>query len=229
MTPDARQIGSHHRHDADRERHFELVVAEPRAIADRSIGEKRRIAGVDSAQEPLASAHVQVALRRAGKRSFRQVLGGGGRANRHLDLAAQASAQALIGVENRCPKLPGQWRFEHGRPCGLPLGGQFVEILRIQRGEDLAQPSVEVIRGEQQAISLSRRRKTIERANPHWREGAEELAKRGILAADTRHVLQRDLEEVEHVLGGHGVLQSNDLAAPSVEHSVPSSGAERRN
>ena len=63
-------VRPYHRHDADRERNLQLVVSEPRAVADGPIREQRREAPVNRMQQSLASADIEKRFGGAGEGRF---------------------------------------------------------------------------------------------------------------------------------------------------------------
>ena len=209
-----------HRHDAHRQRDSQVVVAEPRAVTDRAVGEERRTAGVDGAQHALGTTHVEERLGGAGERGFGQVFGSGRRAHRERGLAAQALVEPFARFEHGLTHGRRKWRLEDRGTRVVSAARELLEILGVEAGEQRAQAIAETRFGEQEAERLGRGREPVDHANSLRPQGTEQLTQRRVLASDLSEMIERDLREVERegFLAFHGVLPlctaTRNLARP---------------
>src|SRR3546814_15878617 len=92
-------LGPHHLLNADRKGHVHMVEALGLAVADRPVGEERRIAAAACVKQRPPAPDVQKRLLLAGKAGVGQVLGGGAAATGGCRLGpAPPFAQLLLGA-----------------------------------------------------------------------------------------------------------------------------------
>ena len=91
------EIGADHLHDADRQRHLEMVEAVVDAIDDGPVGEDRGKAAPAGLDHVGFAAHVQETLVLPGKARGRQIFGGRRTAHRDRDPGAALLFERTIG------------------------------------------------------------------------------------------------------------------------------------
>ena len=95
-----RQIGAHHLHHGDRERHLEMIKALVDAVGNRAIGEDRGKAASAGFEQIVRAAHIEKAVVLAGKARGRQILRGCGTPHRDGSAGASLALELPISFHN---------------------------------------------------------------------------------------------------------------------------------
>src|SRR6266540_1231471 len=93
--------------------------------------------------------------------------------------------------------------------------GEFVDVFRIEVGEQRAQLEFEIALDEQPTVSVGRDGEAVERADAQRLQRVEKLAEGGDLAAHAGDVFQTDFVEVERInwCGCHNESLFNSVCA----------------
>ncbi len=195
-----------------------MVEAALRPVDDRAVGEQRGEAAVHGGDDGAAATHVEVGLLLPGEAGLREVLGGGAAAHGDVALLAVLLFQPAIRLPNGLfqglRKLSAEDRAANALADRLQPG----DISDVEISELLADEGLEPGRGHERAVRGGRRREPVRNAHAARHERATQLAERGVLASDSRHVREPDVVEPEHLCIGH-------VAAPARESFIEPTAA----
>src|SRR5581483_1982339 len=99
-------------------------------------------------------------------------------------LASDALRESAIGVDHRAPERRRQRRVEDRGARRLSAPGEVGHGLDVEAGEDRLQARAKAPLLEERAVEVGRRREAVDGADSLRAERVEELAQRGVLAAD---------------------------------------------
>ena len=187
------EVRANHLHDADGIEDLEMVEAIVDAIADRAIGEQARETVTHRVEHVGFAAHIEIAVVLAGETGARQILRRRRRADGDAQLRAIFRRQSRQRRADLRVEIGGQGGGvdDLARPRGAAR--QIVDIGNIESDERLFQRRPSAGGLERMAIGLGGDREAIGNGDALRREFPEHLAKRGVLAADQRNVLDADL------------------------------------
>ena len=188
ITPLGGQVGAHHLHNPDRQRHLEVVEAVVDPVDDRAVGEDRGEAPAAGLEQRGLAAHVQEALVLSGKTRIRQVFGGRRTAHRDRDIAAALAFELGIGGADMVAQtaVSGCVVDDLARFTGAL--GKRSDIAMVETGQQRPQPVPDAGGGQRFAISMGGQGKAIRHADAFLRERRIKFAKRGVFAAHLGYV-----------------------------------------
>ncbi len=199
-----------------------MVEAVRRPIDDRAVGEERSEAAAASLDQRRLALDVQKALVLPGETGVRQVLGGGGAADGHADIAAPAQQFAVSGAQ-----LGDQWR-EVGRLVDqrarrLAAPRQLGHVSDVEIVDQRMQLRPGAGGGEAVAIGVGDDGEANRRTHAGVPQGALHLAQRRVLAADQSDVLAAERFKWADVVRRHADHPAHAvaLAAASASDASP--------
>ena len=180
-----------------------MVEALSLAVADRAVGEQRRIAAPAGVEQSALAAHVEEGLRLAGEARLRQILRGGAGAHGDADLVLAATARQLaIAFPDRLRVRLRELGVEE-EPADRLAGLVQRSLAALQRPDARAQLFFDPVGRDVFAEGRRSRGEPVRHAHALVLQGAHHLAERGVLAADTRHVVNGQGLEPGYALFRH--------------------------
>ncbi len=220
-TPAEAEIRAHHLLDAHRQGDLAVVEAAVDAVRDGSVGKQRRIAQLAGVQQSAVAAHIQVGLLLAGEARVGQILGGRAAAHGHVQVAAHARTEPVVGLDDGPLQIVGEFGGRDRVADLLAAASQLGDVLGVQPLEQLGDALVEAGLLQEVPVSLRGHREPRRDVHPPRHQLAVHLAERGVLAADFRDVFDTDFFEPSNVLvhGVSGVQGSGGLGFGSPQRS----------
>ena len=197
--------------DGDRQADGEVVEAVIDAIDDRPVGEERREAPPARAQERVGAVHAEERLLLTGEARLGQILGRRAGADRDRDLLSVGATQRGVGLPNGSLELDGPdggFDDRTDRRARLGQRGDVAAVDAVQEPGDAVTNTVGV---QDRGVGIGGDREAVGHAQSRARQLAMQLAQRGGLAADQRHVIQRDVAEPSDVTRGRGRHRASAL------------------
>ena len=200
--PAGRPVGSHHLHDPDRERDLEMVEPIVDSIGDGPIGEDGCKAAPAGLEQVPRAANIEEAFVLAGKARGGEVLGRGGAAHGNGDVGPIFAFELAIGRGDVLSKAIDAGGSEDdvagfGRALGKDIDAGLVDAV-----EKLMQPVPCPSRRQRVAVGLRREGEAVRHPDAPIRQSRIELAKRRVLSAYCRNVVQPNVAEPARVPGG---------------------------
>ena len=152
------------------------------------------------------AADIQIGVLLAGERGRWQVFGR--RRTAHSDIGVGMvilSRQYLIGLMDFSGQVIGYVGIHDMFADQGPGQRQGIDVVDIQRPQRRVDLFLQVVMGDEMAITLGRDGETVRDTDPLLGQGAEHLAQRRVLAPDERNVIDGDLGKSADV--AHSYLQ----------------------
>ena len=145
----------------------------------------------------INAVHIEHGFLLAGKRSVRKIFRSGRRA--HGDGNVAAVAQPLVEFADFLFELSRERRIFDPAADFRTGSGKRLHIINIERLEAFMNAVLKTAFAQEEAEGLSRRGEAVGNADAGARKLAEQLAERGVLAADAINVRHAKLAEGENV------------------------------
>ena len=197
-------VRAHHVLDRDRQADGEVVESVIDTIGDRPVGEEGREAPPARAHERVGAVHAEERLLLTGEARLGQVLGRRAGAHRDRDVVSVGATQRGVRLPNGSLELDGpDGSFDERTDRRARLGqrGDVAAVDAVQEPGDAVTNTVGV---QDRGVGIGGDREAVGHAQSRPRQFAMQLAQRGRLAADQRHVIQRDVAEPSDVAQGRG-------------------------
>ena len=133
-----RTIRTNHLHDADRQRHLEMIEPVIDTIGYGPVGEQRSKAASASDHQVARAANVEETLMLSGKARRRQVLGRRGTADGDRNVGAVFLFQLFIGLRHLAPQFVAIGRRIDDSACRGCSFGEIGNALLVQSREQVA-------------------------------------------------------------------------------------------
>ena len=194
-------VGSHHLHDPDRERDLEMVEPIVDSIGNGPICEDGREAAPAGFEQVPRTADVEEAFVLACKARSGEILGRGRAAYGNRDVGPIFTSELLIGGGDFLLKAIGAGGIEDNVPGFAGTLGKYIDAGLVDPVEKLMQPVPCPSRRQCVAVGLRREGEAVRHPDAPIRQSRIELAKRRVLSAHCRHVVQPNVAEPARVPG----------------------------